>query len=159
VKLTVNGAPGKEAVLKNHPSKKEMGERKLSAGAQFYIAGADAEALQQGELFRLKELYNLTLEGKNEDGLVARYEAEEGIAAKKIQWVPVELAVPCKVKIAKDLLDENGNFAQGSMAEDAGVCEPSCRSLADGAVVQFERYGYARLDKKEEHGLIFIFSC
>jgi len=73
--------------------------------------------------------------------------------------VPVESAVPCKVKVAGDLLDGAGNFRADSLREDAGFCESSCRGLAEGDIVQLERYGYARLDKKEEHGLIFIFSC
>jgi len=159
VKLVVSGAPAKEATLKNHPAKTEMGERKMAAGSEFYIAGPDAEALQEGELFRLKELYNLTVTGKSAGGISAKYEADEGIAAKKIQWVPVESALACKVKVPKDLLDEEGNFRSDSMAEDNGYCEPSCRQLSDGAVVQFERYGYCRMDKKEEHGLVFVFSC
>ncbi len=161
VKLVVEGAPAKEAVLKNHPSNKEMGERKMAAAAEFYISGPDAEALKMDELFRLKELYNLTITGKSADGksITAKYEADVGISAKKIQWVPCESAVACKVKIPKDLLDENGNFAENSMAEDNGYCEASCRQLPDGAVVQFERYGYCKIDRKEEHGLVFIFSC
>lgn len=159
VKLTVEGAPAKEASLKNHPGKPEMGERKMAAVSTFYIAGPDAEALQMNELFRLKELYNLTLTGKSADGITAKYEADEGIAAKKIQWVPLESAVACKVKIPKDLLDGKGEFNPDSMAEDNGYCEISCRSLPEGAVVQFERYGYCKIDKKEEHGLVFIFSC
>lgn len=158
-KLTVSGAPPKEAVLKNHPSKQEMGNRKMNAGSSFFIAGPDADALQVGELFRLKELYNLTVVEKNADGLVAKYEADEGIAAKKIQWVPVDAAVQCRVKVPHDLLDSQGNYNPNSMTEDAGFCEPSCRELPDGAIVQFERYGYARLDKKEDNGLVFIFSC
>ena len=158
-KLTVEGAPAKDAVLKNHPGKPEMGERKMAAVSTFYIAGPDAEALQMNELFRLKELYNLTVTAKGADGITAKYEADEGIAAKKIQWVPLETAVACKVKVPKDLLDEKGEFNPNSMAEDNGYCEASCRQLPDGAVVQFERYGYCKLDKKEEHGLVFIFSC
>ena len=73
--------------------------------------------------------------------------------------MPLETAVACKVKVPKDLLDEKGEFNPNSMAEDNGYCEASCRQLPDGAVVQFERYGYCKLDKKEEHGLVFIFSC
>lgn len=159
VKLTVTGAPQKEAVLKNHPSKQEMGERKLAAGFSFFISGPDAEALQVGELFRLKELYNLTVTEKTSDGVLAKYEADEGIAAKKMQWVPAESAVQCKVKLPHDLLDAAGNYRADSMTSDEGFCEPSCSELPDGAVVQFERYGYARLDEKREKGLVFIFSC
>ena len=159
VKLTVSEAPQKEAILKNHPSKQEMGDRKLPAGSSFFIAGPDAEALQVGELFRLKELYNLTVTEKTSEGITAKYEADEGIAAKKIQWVPVESAVQCRVKVPHDLLDEKGNYRQDSLTSDEGFCEPSCRELADSAIVQFERYGYARLDRKEDNGLVFIFSC
>ena len=157
--LRVEGAPAKEAVLKNHPGKSEMGERKMAAGAEFYIAGPDAESLQVGELFRLKELYNLTVVSKEGGTLVAKYEADEGIAGKKLQWVPKEAVVPCKVKVPGELLDEAGNYRKDSLKEENGYCEESCKSLELGAIVQFERFGYARLDKKEENGLVFVFSC
>lgn len=159
VKLSVTGAIAKEAVAKNHPGKPEMGERKIATNGVFYIAGPDAEALQVNETFRLKELYNLTLVSKDADGLVAKYEGEEGLAAKKIQWVPQDSAVKCIVRVPHDLLDDSGNFVEGSMGQDEGFCEASCKGLADGAVVQFERYGYARLDAKEDNSLTFIFSC
>lgn len=158
-KLAIAGAPAKEAVLHNHPKKPEMGERKMAAGENFFIAGNDFDALQMHETFRLKDLYNLTVTAKDVEGIVAKYEGDTGLAAKKIQWVPIESAVSCKVKIAKDLLDENGNFRADSLVEETGVCEPACRELSEGDIVQFERYGYVRLDKKEENGLIFVFSC
>ncbi|MEM4633887.1 MAG: glutamate--tRNA ligase, partial [Candidatus Anstonellaceae archaeon] len=92
VRLFVKDAPSKEAAIRNHPTKKEMGERKVFASKEVYIAESDAEALKIGELFRLKELYNATVIEKGENGVVAKYESDEGIAAKKIQWVPVESA-------------------------------------------------------------------
>ena len=159
VKLIVDNAPEKEVSIKNHPKKPEMGGRKLSVGGEFYIAGSDADALTLQETFRLKDLYNLVVKEKGAGFVRASHDADEGLAAKKIQWVPFETAVPCKVKLPGDLLDENGNFRENSMGEDSGFCEPSCRELKQGAIVQFERYGYARLDKLEERGLVFIFSC
>ena len=158
-KLSVEGAPSKEAEVHNHPKNAGMGKRRMAAASEFWIAGTDADALAVGETFRLKELYNLVVTEKTADCIKAKYDADEGLAAKKIQWVPLESAVSCKVKIAGDLLDEAGNFRENSMSEDSGFCEASCRELAVGDIVQFERYGYARLDKKEEHGLVFIFSC
>jgi len=159
VNLMVDGAPGKEVEVPNHPKNAAMGKRKMSTGAEFWIAGTDAEALAVGETFRLKELYNLVVTEKTPECIKAKYDADEGLAAKKIQWVPVESAISCKVKVAGDLLDESGSFRENSMSEDSGYCEASCRELSVGDIVQFERYGYARMDKKEEHGLIFIFSC
>ena len=158
-KLMVEGAPGKEVEVPNHPKNAGMGKRKMATASEFWIAGTDAEALSVGETFRLKELYNLVVTEKADGMVRAKYDADEGLAAKKIQWVPLESAVACKVKIAGDLLDEAGNFRENSLSEDAGFCEISCRELALGDIVQFERYGYARMDKKEEHGLVFIFSC
>jgi len=159
VKLAVVEAPPKEAVAKNHPAKPEMGERRIATAGTFYIAGPDADALQVGETFRLKELYNVTLIAKNPEALMAKYEGDEGLAAKKIQWVATDAALACKVRVPHDLLDDAGNFVENSMGEDSGYCEASCNDLPEGAVVQFERYGYARLDKKGDNSLTFIFSC
>ncbi|MFA6328844.1 MAG: glutamate--tRNA ligase [Candidatus Micrarchaeia archaeon] len=158
-RLAVDGAPGKEVEVPNHPKNAGMGKRKMATASEFWIAGTDADALAVGETFRLKELYNLVVTEKTAGGIRAKYDADEGLAAKKIQWVPAESAVACKVKIAGDLLDKDGNFRENSMSEDSGFCEASCRGLAVGDIVQFERYGYARMDKLEEHGLVFVFSC
>ncbi|MCX6770948.1 MAG: glutamate--tRNA ligase [Candidatus Micrarchaeota archaeon] len=158
-KLAVEGAPAKEADVPNHPKNAAMGKRKIAAAGEFYIAGADADALAVGETFRLKELYNLVVAEKQPGQVRAKYDADEGLAAKKIQWVPVESAVSCKVRVAGDLLDEAGNFRADSLSEDSGFCEASCRELAVGDIVQLERYGYARMDKLEENGVVFIFSC
>ncbi|MCX8174847.1 MAG: glutamate--tRNA ligase [Candidatus Micrarchaeota archaeon] len=159
VRLAVEGAPEREALVRNHPAREEMGERKIAAGCEFWIAGQDAQALSVGELFRLKELYNATVVEKRGDLIRAKYESDEGIAAKKLQWVSADGAVACRIKKPGDLLDESGNYRPDSLSEESGFCEPSCRQLAEGTVVQFERYGYARLDKKDEKGLVFIFSC
>ena len=159
VKIEVHGAPQKEAVLKNHPGKQEMGERRIATSGSFFVGASDLESIPIGETFRLKDLYNLTLVEREDGNMKFNFEGQEGLAAKKIQWVPVESAVSCKVMVPKDLLDEDGNFVQDSMVIEIGVCEQSCLELTDGACVQFERFGYARLDKKEENGLVFIFSC
>ncbi|MFA6214907.1 MAG: glutamate--tRNA ligase, partial [Candidatus Micrarchaeia archaeon] len=62
--LIVDGAPAKEVAVKSHPKNAGMGERKIAAGSEFYISGTDADALQAGETFRLKDLYNLVVTGK-----------------------------------------------------------------------------------------------
>lgn len=159
VKVFVEGAPAKKAAIRNHPTKKGMGERVVEAGSVFYIPAADADSLGVGETFRFKELYNLVVLEKAPEGIKAKYDADEGLAAKKLQWVDEKSAVPCVVRIAGDLLDESGNFRADSMKEERGFCEPSCRELPAGSIVQFERYGYARLDANGESGLVFVFSC
>jgi len=159
VRIAVRGAPQKEAVLKNHPNKPEMGQRRVLTHGEFFISRSDAESIALGETFRLKDLYNAIFYEKRDGQLLARFEGEEGLAAKKIQLLVPQEAVSCKVKVPRDLLDEEGNFAPASLRIDEGVCEKSCLELGEGASVQFERYGYARLDRKEDNGLAFIFSC
>ncbi|MBD3261848.1 MAG: hypothetical protein GF334_09325, partial [Candidatus Altiarchaeales archaeon] len=38
-----------------------------------------------------------------------------------------------------------------------GVCEPAAREIKVGEVIQFERFGFARLDEKKEK-LVFIYT-
>ncbi|MCX8195145.1 MAG: glutamate--tRNA ligase [Candidatus Micrarchaeota archaeon] len=159
VRIAVLGAPKKEAVLKNHPNQPQMGERRVMTNGDFYISKEDLASISLGETFRLKELYNVTLVERENGKMKFRYDGDAGLAAKKIQWVVPEEAVRCKVRVPKDLLDEQGNFVENSMGEDSGVCERSCLELSEGTGVQFERYGYVRLDKKESGFLTFIFSC
>ncbi|MEM4348320.1 MAG: glutamate--tRNA ligase [Candidatus Anstonellaceae archaeon] len=158
VRLVVEGATPQGVSLRNHPNL-DLGKRTMIAGKEFYIAGQDASSIAEGEVFRLKELYNVKLVSKTKDGLLASFVSQEGAVEKKIQWVPAEGAVSCTVYKPGKLLDENGQFNPKSMLQEEGYCEPSCINLAEGSVVQFERYGYCRLDRKEASNLVFIFSC
>ena len=76
---------------------------------------------------------------------------------KKIQWVSGIDKVECKILVPKDLLDEKGEYDKKSMQILEGYCETNCLKLDDGTMVQFERFGFCKLDKKKP--LTFIFSC
>jgi glutamyl-tRNA synthetase len=158
VKLKIIGANKTYATIKNHPNKEDFGTRIIPVSDEFYISFQDANSLKIGEIFRLKELYNVKLIEKS-DHLIANFEAEEGEVDKKIQWVPCENKLNCQVIVPGNLLDESGNFNKESKKIDSGFCEPSCKDLPEGAVIQFERYAFVRLDKKSDEGLVFIFTC
>ena len=51
-----------------------------------------------------------------------------------IHWVPSDDSVPIEVVI------ENGEISKG-------LGEPECINLSEGAVVQFERYGFVKVDR------------
>jgi len=137
VKLLVYGAPKlKEARLRLHPSKPEIGERVLPLAVEgdslvFYIPSDDASALKPGDTFRLKDLMNVELK---KQGLVleAEFRGLGVLDLPKLQWVSagaVELEV---IKPDATL--------------DRGLAEPSVAGLRIGDIVQFERYGFVRVD-------------
>ncbi|MCX8197280.1 MAG: glutamate--tRNA ligase [Candidatus Micrarchaeota archaeon] len=158
VLLEIENVSPRGVAIKNHPNI-DLGSRSLIVGSRFYISGEDAKALQPGEVFRLKDLYNVQLVQKESNKLIATFKEETGEVEKKIQWVPFEGAVSCIVQKPGALFDDEGNFRQDSLQEQSGFCEPSCIELPQGAIVQFERYGYCRLDQKSRSHLTFIYSC
>lgn len=157
VKLNVMGAIEsirKEARIKNHPIK-DMGERVVQVQGNFYIAGADAATLQPDETFRLKDLYNVKVAKVGEE-IIGAHAGEEMIVGKKMQWVDAQSAIKCEVLVAGDLF-VGEKYNEKSLSVDSGLCESACAQLEIGDIVQFERYGFVRLDKKEEGKLVFVF--
>ncbi|MDD5340601.1 MAG: glutamate--tRNA ligase [Candidatus ainarchaeum sp.] len=154
VELEVKGLGSKTVELKMHP-KMGMGVRKLAVSGTVYISGADAKALKAGETFRLKDLCNVKLVDKGKK--LAGELRPDGMAEKKIQWVG-DGRLECDVLMPKDLLLD-GEFNPKSLEKASGYCEPACAALAEGTVIQFERFGFCRLDRKEDKRLTFIFSC
>ena len=53
-----------------------------------------------------------------------------------------------------DLLGKDEEFNEDSLERCEGVCESSCLKLTEGAVVQFERVGFCKLDEKK--GMVFV---
>lgn len=157
VKLDVMGAVEsirKEAHIRNHPVQ-DMGERVVSTEGNFWIAGSDAKALQPDETFRLKDLYNVKV-AKVGDEVAGAYAGEEMVVGKKFQWVCAQDAIKCEVLVPGDLLIGE-KYNENSLTVDSGLCEGACRGLEVGEIVQFERYGFVRLDKKEDGKLTFVF--
>jgi len=154
VELKVKGLEKKTIELKRNP-KKDMGTRGLVVSDIVYIPEADAGALKEGEIFRLKDLCNVKLvkKGKTLSGELA----PDSQVDKKIQWVS-DGKLECEVLVPKDLLDGKGEFNAKSLESVKGCCEKSCASLNVGDIVQFERFGFCRMDKKEGE-LVFIFVC
>ncbi len=152
LELEVKGLEARTVQLKMHP-KKDLGNREIIVRNPVFIAKSDASGLQEGEIFRLKDMCNVRLlkKGKKLLGELV----PSGMAQKKIQWVSG--GTECRVLVPKDLLDEKGDFDPKSLEEIAGLCEKSCLDLSSGDITQFERFGFVRLDSREP--LQFIFSC
>lgn len=153
VKVVVNGAPHKDAELKMHPKKE--GVRKVSTKGTFYISGNDADQMKEGEVFRLKDLYNVKISKKSAKEIHGEYSGEELLPGKKLQWVSEE-HLECECWKIGDLLQDE-KFNPASLIKEKGYCEKAVEKLKEGETIQFERYGFCRLDSKKP--LIFIHSC
>jgi glutamyl-tRNA synthetase len=146
VPLHVHGAPTLTVSLRNHPDK-DLGRRGVPVDDNFYIAGDDVKGLRNGGTIRLKDLYNVAIEEVSAEDVRAEFigrELVEGVP--KIQWVtgenvPVEVLVPGPLFIGEE-------FNRESLGHVSGLAEKSVADLKAGEIVQFERFGFCRLDSK-----------
>jgi glutamyl-tRNA synthetase len=155
VELEIIGAEPQKLKLKKHP-KADLGFREMDIGNKIYISKSDAEALNNGDEVRLKDLFNIKILETGNNKLKAQF-AGDKMVDKKIQFVP-ENGVQCKILIPKDLL-KDGEFDPESLQEANGLCEPDCLQIKPDNIIQFERFGFCRLDAKDKNMLVFIYSC
>jgi glutamyl-tRNA synthetase len=149
IELKVKNVPKVfKAKLPLHPEKPERGFREYTvtpkgkeAMAIFWIAKRDADAAETGKVIRLMELFNVTIESVNADSVEASfasqaYEEVRKTKAKLIHWIPKGDEFPCQVVMPDAAVDE-------------GIAESACKKLKPDTVIQFERFGFVRVDKND----------
>lgn len=146
VQLTVEGAPKKTVKLSLHPDA-TMGDRTIHTASTFFIPRQDVEKMKQGDIFRLKGLYNVKVT-KTGDAMVGTYEGETLIPeTAKIQWTTDD-HIPLKV-LVPGLIFNGETFNPDSLHELHGYAEKAVGGLPAGEIVQFERVGFVRLEKQK----------
>jgi glutamyl-tRNA synthetase len=137
VKLSVAAFPKetKAVDIKLHPDR--SGTRRVKVSTTIYLAAKDV-AQNQGQEIRLMSFCNIFLNDK------PKYTGSENKRIQKVQWVSTG-AVKTRIRM------DTGSWV-------SGLGEPALKKLKVGAVVQFERFGFARLDKKTKSGLEFWFA-
>ncbi|HLD76358.1 MAG TPA: glutamate--tRNA ligase family protein, partial [Candidatus Norongarragalinales archaeon] len=131
VRLEVGMAAGSLELQKN-PSQKRL----IPIGPAAYISKTDA-GLFGNQTVRLKDWTNVDLpSGKVSDN--------QNHAVPKIQWV-------CDPVIEAKIYKPDGSIEQG-------IAEKAVNELKDGAMVQFERYGFCRYDGEKDGVKIFYFA-
>lgn len=137
VELKVENAPKiKEVEVLIHPSKDK--KRKVKVGKSVFISNNDFEELK-GKEVRLLHLYNLQIKSKKE----AIFTSEENKDIPKINWVSE--GVECKI------LMPDGSIVKG-------LAEKAIEKLKEGEIIQFERFGFCRVDKKSKKGIEFCYT-
>jgi glutamyl-tRNA synthetase len=133
------------AKLPLHPDKSEQGYREYTVtpqgddkAANFWIAQKDAEAMETGQVVRFMELFNVRV-GAKDDNLVTAFFSSESyedvrkIKAQLIQWIPKGTEFPCQVVMSDASITE-------------GFAEADCKKLKPDAIIQFERFGFVRVN-------------
>ena len=143
VKLVVENVPHEfMAQVPLHPDHPEMGARffevkPVKGRAEFLISKDDIDGIAEKRAVRFMDLFNFRVE-KVDDLVQATflgesYEEARKVGAPLIHWVPVGSGVPCEVVMP-----------DASVAE--GVAEEACRALKPNEVIQFQRFGFVRVD-------------
>ncbi|MCB9359099.1 glutamate--tRNA ligase [Candidatus Woesearchaeota archaeon] len=132
MEITIEGAPEQELALKYHQHKEDRG-RKFKTNDKFLVEKEDLEKIKDGELIRLMDCLNFKKSGDKFIFTSTDLEEYKKDGKAIIHWLPaddcidIEILMPdCKTKKAK--------------------AETSISQLKEGAVIQFERYAFCRLD-------------
>ncbi len=135
IKITVNKLPFKKIEIPSHPTSK-LGMRKFTLTKTFYVSKKDFDK-HKGSEIRLKELFNIQLNKKS------KYMGREIKPMPKIQWVPDK-------HINVSILTETGYTT--------GFGEKNILKEKVGEVIQFERFGFVRIEKIKKNGVNVIYS-
>ncbi|MDH5448047.1 MAG: glutamate--tRNA ligase [Candidatus Bathyarchaeota archaeon] len=138
-----------------HPDYPERGFRQFNVipkdgVARFWVATKDVERMEKGRVIRFMELFNIRIDCMEEDVVKAMFHSQEYGEAKKVKaplihWIPENTVVKCQVVL------QDASVAKG-------LVEESCKQLQVDAVVQFERFGFVRIDSDED-GLTTAYYC
>jgi glutamyl-tRNA synthetase len=147
VQLKVKDVPKPFKVeLPLHPEKPEKGFRQYTVTPNgdekevtFWIAKKDAANMEAGKIIRLMELFNVKIEKSTANSADASFASESYEDVRKakaqlIHWIPVGEEYPCQVVMS-----------DASTIE--GMAEGACKNLKPDAVIQFERFGFVRVDE------------
>jgi len=131
------------AKLALHPTHPERGVRvfriKPEKGeAVFWVSSQDMNLARKGKTVRFMGLFNVRIENAETGVVEASFhsksiEEARRIGASLIHWIPTETGIPCEVVMP------DATVARG-------VAEDACRKLKPDDMVQFERFGFVRVD-------------
>jgi len=127
-----------------HPDWPKRGFRRFEikpeeGKASFWISSDDLNIVEKGRIIRLMELFNFRVETAGRQLIEALFHSETYKEARKlgaplIHWIPADTGIPCEVVMPDALLAK-------------GIAEDTCEKLRPNEIVQFERFGFARIDR------------
>ena len=147
IALKVEDAPKKSKDISFHPSNKDLGGRVIETSDSFYVPRADMNKIEIGNVFRLKDLYNVKIISKEKE-IIGKYAGDELIPeSAKIQWT-TESYVETVIFVPKPLFIKN-QFNENSLQKIQGYAEEAVSNLKKNEIVQFERFGFVKIQELE----------
>ena len=134
--------------LSYHPEN-DKGERVLKATEEYYIEKEDNDSTPIGSVIRLKDAMNIIkIDDNNYEfaGLTIEEFKTKDKKGSIIQFVP------------KDGEEVEVELLMPDTSIKKIVCESNVRELEEGEVIQFERFAFCRLDKKDKNKITFWYS-
>ena len=146
IKVNIKGSPDQDIALNLHPDHPKRGSRKFSTKDEFYLAKDDVKNFRVGKLIRLMDCLNFKLNGKNYEFDSIDYEIYKKNGSGIIQWLPVDEKV-MKVEI---------RMPDNKIVK--GFAESTIKNLKIDNVIQFQRFGFCRLDQIKDNKYLFWFT-
>ena len=143
--IKIEKAPKQNVKLKLHPDSKEK-LRELNTNDGFYIEKDDFKKFKDNKLYRLMDCLNFKKKGSKFIFHSLEYEKYKKEGHLIIHWLPKQ-----KNLIKTEVLMSDKNLVKG-------IAEPMTKKLKENDVIQFTRFGFCRLDKKEKNKLVFWFT-
>ncbi len=151
--LTVTGAPEMEINAPLHQDFKDRGNRNLGKikGGEitFSISSHDFDAIKKGEFVRLMEAFNIEITKVTKDTAESKFASRELEDARKKKAKLIHWACPHD-KIKAKVISPDGTIE--------GYGEPDLKNLKVDDIIQFERFGFVRLDEIKDDEMIFYFT-
>jgi len=148
VKIEIKNAPDKDVELPLHPEIKNRGLRKFSTSSKFFIEKSDFEKLVDNKLNRFMECLNFIKKGKD---LIFDSENYENFKNSKSKGLIMHYLPVSKDLVKVEILMDDGEYIKG-------IAEPDVKNLNEGDIIQFERFGFVRLETIKTNVLRFVFS-
>ena len=145
VKIIIRDAPEQDIELHLHPEHRRGG-RKFRVREEFYIAKDDYDVLRGGELYRFMDCLNFVKKQKEFVYDSSEYKKFKQKGVKIMHYLPVQ----------KDLIKIEVLMPDKMIVK--GLGEPLMKKLKTGDIIQAERFGFIRLDKKEKDKLFFWYT-
>ncbi len=139
-KITIKNAPKIKTKLELHPDHPKRGHRIFETGQNFYITTEDYKKIKKRKPYRLMNLFNFS------DFKFLSRKHDLNFGAKLIHWLPIQ-----KNLIKTEILMPDAKIIKG-------LAEPDIRKLKIGDIIQFERFGFCRFDKKDKNKFVFWFA-
>jgi glutamyl-tRNA synthetase len=146
VNLKVTGILGEHDVqLPSHPDHPEWGSRDYLVRADkgeavFIVSGEDIEKMRASGFARLMGLFNIEITHLGSGEIHARFHSKSHQEARELDF-PFVHWLPSGVGIQARVVMSDASTARG-------IAEEGCRDLEEDSMIQFERFGFVRVDSK-----------